>query len=633
MAIAPLLLLCLAGFALAYALYGKLVVSRFYQLDCDAPTPATLYQDGQDYVPTNRFYLLAQHFSAISAAGPIFGPIIAGLFFGWLPALLWIVFGNIFIGAVHDFSTLVGSVRHKASSVAEVVRMHIGPRAFYLFLGYIWLSLVYVLTAFTDVTARAFTSNVPILGASGEQIGTILGGGTASSSMMYLGLGVVLGLALKLLEWAAGTADGVRRSISNVLQNTLLVGALVLVGIVIWVGQSVPFSLPALADLTGWSGLSTPFRDPTLTWSYVILIYCGIASILPVWLLLQPRGFLGGAFLYTILLGGLIGLLVGGLQGQHTLRYPAFMGFHSEKLGPLIPFLFITIACGACSGFHGLVSSGTTSKQLRCECDAPLIGYGGMLLEGVIALLALASVMVLAPGVTGVNPDAVFATGIGGFLGSLGIPLSFAVSFGMLAFATFVFDTIDVSTRLGRYLLQELFGWRTLAGRTLATFLTLIVPAVLLGLTITGTDGKPIPVYLSIWPVFGASNQLLAALSLLGLFIWLVRSEQQQREIFLVEDMEEGMYQYQIQKEHRRQAIFLVGIPMFFMMTMTLWSLLLTIWKWLVAVAAGSRTLLDPVGIAAICLMLLAVSLILEGIRVRRRPLDTSASLAPDFIR
>ncbi|MGH7966163.1 MAG: carbon starvation CstA family protein, partial [Candidatus Binatia bacterium] len=245
--------------------------------------------------------------------------------------------------------------------------------------------------------------------------------------------------------------------------------------------------------------------------------------------------------------------------------------------------------------------------QLRCECDAPLIGYGGMLLEGVIALLALACVMVLAPGVRGANPDAVFATGIGGFLGSLGIPLSFAVSFGMLAFATFVFDTIDVSTRLGRYLLQELFGWRTLAGKTFGTVLTLLIPAILLGLTVTGTDGKPVPVYLSIWPVFGASNQLLAALSLLGLFIWLMRKEQQ------------------------RRAIFLVGVPMVFMMTMTLWALLLTLQKWLAGIEAGSRTVFDPIGIAAVCLLILAASLILEGIIVLRRPPDSSPRLEPDL--
>jgi len=593
MALTPILLICLTALGLAYVLYGKLVVSRFYRLDCDAPTPATLYKDGQDYVPTNRFYLLAQHFSAISAAGPIFGPIIAGLMFGWLPALLWIIVGCIFIGAVHDFSTLIGSVRHRGSSVAEVVRMHIGSRAFYLFLGYIWLSLVYVLTAFTDVTARAFTSNIPIFGPEGEQIGTILGAGTASSSAMYLGLGILLGAALKLLERTASAKDGQRVGDgTQATRQILLLGSLVMVGVVIWVGQSLPLSLTS--------------NDPVRTWSYLILIYCGVASILPVWLLLQPRGFLGGAFLYTILLGGLVGLLLGGFQGSLALQYPAYLGFSNERIGPLVPFLFITIACGACSGFHGMVSSGTTSKQLRCECDAPMIGYGGMLLEGVIALLALSCVMVLIPGAGGgMNPDAVFASGIGSFLSVLGIPLSFAVSFGMLAFATFVFDTIDVTTRLGRYLLQELFGWRTLAGKTLATLLTLFVPLLLLSFTITGPDGKPIPAYLTIWPVFGASNQLLAALSLLGLFVWLIRREQQ------------------------RRAIFLVGFPMVFMMTMTLWSLLLTLQRWIVGIEAGSRSLLDPVGIASLCLVTLALGLILEGIAVLRRPLDAPIELEP----
>ncbi|MEW6299993.1 MAG: carbon starvation CstA family protein [Thermodesulfobacteriota bacterium] len=594
MALLPIFLICLTALGLAYVLYGKLVVSRFYRLNCDAPTPATLYQDGLDYVPTNRFYLLAQHFSAISAAGPIFGPIIAGLMFGWLPALLWIVVGCIFIGAVHDFSTLVGSVRHRGSSVAEVVRLHIGSRAFYLFLGYIWLSLVYVLTAFTDVTARAFTGTVPIFGPEGEQIGTVLGAGTASSSVMYLGLGVLLGTALKLLERVTPEGEREKNGV-YLMRQGLLLGSLVLVGVVIWAGQSLPLSLTA--------------GEPVRTWSYLILAYCGVASILPIWLLLQPRGFLGGAFLYTILLGGLVGLLLGGAQGGLALQYPSYLGFSNEKIGPLVPFLFITIACGACSGFHGMVSSGTTSKQLRCECDAPLVGYGGMLLEGVIALLALACVMVLVPGTGGTSPDAVFAAGIGKFLSFLGVPLSFAVSFGMLAFATFVFDTIDVTTRLGRYLLQELFGWKTLAGKTLATLLTLCVPAVLLGLTITGPDGKPVPAYLSIWPVFGASNQLLAALSLLGLFVWLVRRERQ------------------------RWALFLVGFPMAFMMTMTLGALFLTIQKWLAGVEAGSRSVFDPVGIASVCLTALAIGMIREGVAVLRRPLDVAPRLEPDLAR
>jgi carbon starvation protein len=413
---------------------------------------------------------------------------------------------------------------------------------------------------------------------------------------MYLGLGVLLGAALKLLETVSPETGRESRSRVGTLRQILLVGSLILVGVVIWLGQSLPLSFEGSSN-------------PTRMWSYLILVYCGVASVLPVWLLLQPRGFLGGAFLYTILLGGLIGLLFGGFQGEHVLRYPAFLGFSNDKLGPLVPFLFITIACGACSGFHGMVSSGTTSKQLRCECDAPLVGYGGMLMEGVIALLSLSCVMVLIPGTKGANPDAVFATGIGGFLSSLGIPLSFAVSFGMLAFATFVFDTIDVTTRLGRYLLQELFGWRTLAGKTLATLLTLVVPAILLGLTITGPDGKPIPAYLSIWPVFGASNQLLAALSLLGLFVWLLRRERQQK------------------------AVFLVGLPMAFMMTMTLWSLVIIIQRWMSGISAGSRSVLDPVGIAAVCLLALAVGLIFEGIAVLRRPLEPIAGLEPNLAR
>lgn len=592
MSLVQIVLVCLTALTAAYFLYGKFVVSRFYQLDCDAPTPATLYNDGQDFVPTNRLYLLAQHFSAISAAGPIFGPIIAGLMFGWLPALLWIVFGCIFIGAVHDFSTLIGSVRHKGSSVAEMARQHIGPRAFYLFLGYIWLSLVYVLTAFTDVTARAFTSNIPILGSDGVQVGTILGAGTASSSAMYLGLGVLLGIGLKLLARSAERQGGQGENAGGALRQVLLIGSLLLVAVAIWLGQSLPLSFDSSAN-------------PTRVWSYIILLYCGIASILPVWVLLQPRGFLGGAFLYVILIGGLIGLVVGGMSGEHTLRYPAFLGFTSEKLGPLVPFLFITIACGACSGFHGMVSSGTTSKQLRCECDASLVGYGGMLMEGVVAVLSLACVMVLVPETKGANPDAVFATGIGKFLSSVGIPLSFAVSFGMLAFATFVFDTIDVTTRLGRYLLQELFGWRTFAQQALATVLTLTVPAILLSLTITGPDGKPMPAYLSIWPVFGASNQLLAALSLLGLFIWLYRHERQQK------------------------AIFLVGLPMVFMMTMTLWSLAITLQRWMIGISAGTRTIWDPIAIAALFLVVLAAGLIIEGVSVLRRPLELTEVFEP----
>jgi carbon starvation protein len=248
--------------------------------------------------------------------------------------------------------------------------------------------------------------------------------------------------------------------------------------------------------------------------------------------------------------------------------------------------LFITIACGACSGFHGIVCSGTTSKQLKSECDAPLIGYGGMLLEGVIALIALSTVMILLPSDFKASPDTVFATGIGKFISQLGIPYSFAISFGMLAFATFVFDTIDVTTRLGRYLIQELLGFSESKGKVLATVLTLLLPAILLSTSMVSPEGKVIPSYMAVWPIFGASNQLLAALSLVGLFGW-VRN---------------------LNKGYKEEII--VGIPMIFMTIMTLWALFLNLKSWIEAVYSGARSIADPVGFLSIALVILALSLI-----------------------
>jgi carbon starvation protein len=304
------------------------------------------------------------------------------------------------------------------------------------------------------------------------------------------------------------------------------------------------------------------------------------------WLLLQPRGFLGGAFLYVILIAGIIGIFAGSAQGTISLNFTTFSGFTNERLGPLFPILFITIACGACSGFHGIVCSGTTSKQLKSECDAPLIGYGGMLLEGVIALIALCTVMVLLPSDFRSSPDTVFATGIGKFLTQLGIPYHFAVSFGMLAFATFVFDTIDVTTRLGRYLVQELLGFSESRGKIIATVITLAIPAVLLSTSMISPDGKLIPSYMAVWPVFGASNQLLAALSLVGLFSWVRK----------------------LNKGFKEELI--VGVPMVFMTIMTLWALMLNLKTWMEAIGAGTRSIADPIGLLSAALVTLAIGLI-----------------------
>ncbi|MBL8750337.1 MAG: carbon starvation protein A, partial [Planctomycetes bacterium] len=432
MSLAVILLLCLAAFVLAHRIYGRLL-ARWFRLDPNATTPAHAHRDGEDFEPTPRFYLLSQHFSAISAAGPIVGPILAAQMFGWQPAFWWILLGSIFVGSMHDFGALIVSIRHGACSIAQVLRHNLNARSYTVFTIYIWLALIYVIIAFTDVTARAFVEVVDatVPGAANGHV-SISGAGVASSSMLYLALSLVMGLVVRFLRpplW---------------LVTLVFVPA---VGAAIWLGPSIPLDF------------RTDGAIPSLGWAWAILAYCGIASVLPMWLLLQPRGYLGGFFLYLTLGGGLLGLL---LQNP-AMEWPSFTGFTSANGQPLLPFLFITIACGACSGFHGLVCSGTTSKQIDREPDAHLVGYGGMLLEGVVALLALACVIKLAPGdpLLAAGPDKIFGVGIGTFLHGLGVPLQFAVTFGMLAFATFVYDTLDVCTRLARYLFTEFTGWRT----------------------------------------------------------------------------------------------------------------------------------------------------------------------------
>ena len=495
MTLAPVLAGCLVLFALAYAVYGRWLARRF-GLETRATTPAHAHCDGVDFAPTGRFYLLSQHFSAISAAGPIAGPILAGLAFGYGPALVWIVIGCVVIGAMHDFAALVGSVRHGARSVAAIMREHLNGRVYVAFSLYIWLALVYVIIAFTDVTARAFveTLDVAVPDAIGGRL-TVPGAGVATSSMLYLGIGLLMGVVTRLAR-------------PPLWLSTLIF--VPLVGLAIWLGPLWPLDLHAEGAV------------PSLHWARIILVYCGIASVLPVWLLLQPRGYLGGFFLYVMLFGGLLGIL---LQNP-TIEFPAFKGFVAANGQPLVPFLFITIACGACSGFHGLVCSGTTSKQLDREPDAHLVGYGGMLLEGVVALIALACVMVLPANsvVTSLNPDKIFGYGVGRFLTALGVPLELAVTFGMLAFATFVYDTLDVCTRLARYLFCEFTGWRSKKAGVVGTVVSLGLPWWAVAQTSTNAQGDLVPAYQVIWPLFGSSNQLLAGLTLTGLLLWLSRA-------------------------------------------------------------------------------------------------------------
>jgi carbon starvation protein len=545
--LAGILLLSLGAFVVAHRFYGRLL-ARWFGLDAAAPTPAHVHEDGQDYVPTKRFYLLSQHFSAISAAGPIAGPIMAAIWFGWGPAFWWIVLGCIFIGAMHDFAALVGSVRHGGCSVAQLLRRNLNPRSYTAFSIYIWLALIYVIVAFTDITARAFVEALDATMPGGGPSVVVAGAGVASSSMLYLGLSLLMGITVKTLRpplWLA---------------TLVFVPA---VAVAIWLGPSLPIDLTAAGDV------------PSLHWAWLVLAYSGVASVLPVWLLLQPRGYLGGFFLYVTLGGGLLGLL----WSNPEIQWPAFTGFTGSNGQPLVPFLFITIACGACSGFHGLVCSGTTSKQLDRESDAHVVGYGGMLLEGVVALLALACVMMLPRGFdpARMGPDKVFGLGVGSFLHTLGVPLQFAVTFGMLAFVTFVYDTLDVCTRLARYLFTEFTGWRTRTAGVVGTIVTLLLPAWFVAQTVIDPSGRVVPAYMAIWPLFGSTNQLLAGLTLVGLSLWLA-------------------------KAGKGTVLRLaVGLPMVFMMAMTMSALVLQI--------AGAK---DPL-LAVVAAVLLALALWITG--------------------
>ncbi len=479
----------------AYWIYGP-ILGRLLQLDPQARTPAETLRDDIDYVPIEPRFLITQHFSAIAAAGPIVGPILAGYMFGWLPALVWILVGSIFIGGVHDMTSLVASIRHQARSIAEVVRDHMTRRSYFLFLAFVWLALIYIVVAFTDITAASFVGAIQL--DNGQ---VISGGGIATSSLLYLALPIMMGLLMRYTRLSL---------------NLATIIFLPLVGVAIWAGQLIPLDIEKLFGLN--------VVQAQRWWGGALLVYCFFASIVPMWLLLQPRGHLGGYFLFVALGGGMLGLMLGG----ERIQYPAFIGWESEKQQPMFPLLFVTIACGACSGFHSLIASGTTSKQLRRETDARVIGYGTMLMEAMVAIVSLCCIMMLpinAPELQGgPKPNLLYALGIGQFLEVMGIPIAFAVSFGLMAFTTFVYDTLDVCTRLGRYIIQELTGWHGPRGRFFATALTAGMPLFFLLRQPLDSSGRLVPTWQVFWDLFGASNQLLAALTLIGVTVWLWRT-------------------------------------------------------------------------------------------------------------
>ena len=469
---------------LGYKIYGRFIEKKVIQVDTSRTTPARELNDGIDYSPAKKALLFGHHFSSIAGAGPILGPLLGVLYFGWLGALLWVGLGSVFLGAVHDFTSLMTSVQNKGRSLADISEQTLGRRTKVIFSIFLWMSLALVIAVFAVVASKTLVSQPEI---------------------------VIPTFGLILLAMVFGWL--IYRKNVNVILATI--GALVVLGLLIYLGEMWPIVLP-----TTLAGLS-----PQKFWFFVLIIYSLFASALPVWFLLQPRDYISTWILFLGLGLGYLGLIVFHPQ----LQAPAWTTFRSEG-GPFWPMLFVIIACGAISGFHSVVASGTTAKQLPDEGAGRIIGYGAMITEAALAGLVIfiaAGALLWDPSKaehafgfqyiissTG-DPIRAFAVGYGRLLGALpGLTLALGTFFGMVMLNAFVLTTLDTGTRLGRFIFSELLGeyGAFYRNRWIASGVILAV-AVALG----ATEG-----YKAIWPVFGASNQLVAALALIVVTSYLV---------------------------------------------------------------------------------------------------------------
>ena len=470
----------LAWLILAYRFYGRFIEARLIGPDDSCPTPAHRLNDGVDFYPGKRVVVFGHHFASIAGAGPIIGPVIAAAAFGYGMSLLWILVGVVLIGAVHDYTTLMLSVRHDGLSIPEITRQVVGPRARLLFQVFVWITLVFVIAVFAIAAAKSFIADPRIV---------IPAFGLIPLAMLFGWLTNRVGLPL----WA----------------GTLV--ALATLVLLFVLGVHYPLALPLEAETARH------------VWIAILLAYGLVAAVLPVWLLLQPRDYIA----YWILAAGMV-LGFGGLFLSHeTITAPFITGAVSQSQGPIWPMLFILVACGAVSGFHSLVSSGTTAKQLDKESHGRPIAFGGMITEAALALLALLAVtagMAFTSGSEGPSlqgflaeggggPITAFATGFGvftePFMGSVG------ALFGMTMLNAFVLTTLDTSVRLGRFITSELAGERVPALKNRYVASTLVVMAAYL-LAASGSEG-------SLWPMFGAANQLVAALAMIVVTAWLAQ--------------------------------------------------------------------------------------------------------------
>ncbi|WP_110953910.1 carbon starvation CstA family protein [Anaerosinus massiliensis] len=462
----------------AYIFYGRWL-SKKWGIDPKAKTPAYTHEDGEDYIPTPKFVVFAHQFSSIAGAGPVTGPIIAAMF-GWLPVLLWVLIGGIFFGAVQDFGALYASVKNEGKSIGIIIEKYIGKTGKKLFLLFAWLFTLLVIAAFSDIVANTFN------GFNKQGMLNTPNAAAASISMLYIVVAILFGLFIKRYQPSQ--------------KMEAVVGILLL-----------------FAMLAG--GIAYPLYFGKTTWTYVIFIYLFLASVMPMWLLMQPRDYLSSFLLIGMIAGAVLGVIV----ANPTMNLPAFVGFNvNGKM--LFPALFITIACGAVSGFHSLVSAGTSSKTVSNERDMLMIGYGAMMLESLLAVIAL--VVVGAAAYDGKMPQGtpfeIFSSSVAGFLSLLGMPEDIATCVMTMCVSALALTSLDSVARIGRMSFQEFFMGestdpmtmsplqRILTNKYFATVMTLFFGYLL---CLGG--------YMNVWPLFGSANQLLCALVLIALSVFL----------------------------------------------------------------------------------------------------------------
>lgn len=473
----------------AYLIYGRYLANK-WGIDPKAKTPAYEMEDGVDYVPADTNVVFGHQFASIAGAGPINGPIQAAMF-GWLPVMLWILLGGVFFGAVQDFSSMYASVKNKGRSIGYIIELYIGRLGKRLFLLFTWLFSILVVAAFADIVAGTFNG----FGADGAAIRA--NGAVATTSLLFIGFAVALGFFLKFTKFGKTV-------------NTIV---------------AIAFLLAAVA-----LGLACPIYVPQKAWLIFVYIYVIVACVTPVWALLQPRDYLNSYLLIAMIAGAVVGICV----YNPSMNLPSFTGFKltgaDGSVSYLFPALFVTIACGAVSGFHSLVSSGTASKQIKNEKNMLPVSFGAMLLESLLAITALiaAGFVATKEGLPAGTPPQLFAQAIAIFLTSLGLPESVCYTLITLAISAFALTSLDSVARVGRIAFQEFFTDDSVAEKDKTTlnriltnkyFSTVLTLALCYALSQAG--------YASIWPLFGSANQLLSALALIACAVFLKRTNRQ----------------------------------------------------------------------------------------------------------